>query len=121
MTSETDLTDSIITNNTNIVNDNAEGSSGDSNHVITSAPDSIPEATGTVGQSTDTDATSGTVNTVTTQTSANGLHKPVMSRQSDSDQRLTVITSSLDKMYVLVGYIAAPQLMTTVHISLTLV
>ena len=73
MTSETDLTESIITNNTNIVNDTAEGSSGDSNHVVTSVSDSIPEATETVGQSTDTNATSGTVNTVTTQTSTNGL------------------------------------------------
>ena len=73
MTSETNLTDSIITNNTNIVNDTAKGSSGGSNHVITSVPDSIHEATETVAQSTDTDATSGTLNTVTTQTSTNGL------------------------------------------------
>ena len=73
ITLETNLTDSIITNNTNIVNDTAKGSSGGSNHVITSVPDSIPEATETVAQSTDTDATSGTVNTVTIQTSTNGL------------------------------------------------
>ena len=73
MTSETNLTDSIITNNTNIVNDTAKGSSGGSNHVITSVPDSIHEATETVAQSTDTDVTSGTLNTVTTQTSTNGL------------------------------------------------
>ena len=33
----------------------------------------VPEATETVGQSTNTDATSGTVNTVTTQTGTNGL------------------------------------------------
>ena len=41
--------------------------------MITSVPDSIHEATETVAQSTDTDATSGTLNTITTQTSTNGL------------------------------------------------
>ena len=73
MTSETNLTDGIITNNTNIVNDTVKRSSGGSNHVITSVPDRIPETTETVAQSTDTDATSGTLNTVTSQTSTNGL------------------------------------------------
>ena len=73
ITLETNLTDGIITNNTNIMNDTGKGSSGGSNNVITSVPDSIHGATETVGQSIDTDATSGTVNTVTTQTSTNGL------------------------------------------------
>ena len=39
ITLETNLTDGIITNNTNIVNDTAKGSAGGSNHVITSVPD----------------------------------------------------------------------------------
>ena len=40
MTSETNLTNGVITNNTNIVNDTDKGSSGGSNQVITSVPDS---------------------------------------------------------------------------------
>ena len=56
-TSETNVTDGIITNNTNIVSDTDNGSSVGSNQVITSVPNSIPEVIETVGQSNVTDAT----------------------------------------------------------------